>query len=372
MKKFLKTILAIAISVSIAPMITNACTSFIIKTQDGNPIYGRTMEWGAFDLKSDLVLVPRKLSFTSELGQGKQGMSWKNKFGFVAINAVKKPFVTDGMNETGLTLGALYFPGFAKYQKLKIGTEHLSINNVDLSAYILGQFETVKEIKKALPKIRVIHNKEIDKVFGAPSPLHLTVTDKTGASIVIEYLDGMLEIHDNKVGVMTNSPDYQWHILNLRNYPQLKAFGNPSDQQIQGVSLAPFGAGSGMLGLPGDVTPVSRFVRAVAFTQTLITPKNIEAGINEAARILNNFDIPRGLVREGKSVDDFHLNFTQWSTIGDIKNKRYYWWTEHNRRMRMVDLNKLNFEGSQTSHISLDKIRKEDIKDRSNDFSLTN
>ena len=366
MKKFLMTILSIVALVSISPIIANACTSFIIKTQDGSPIYGRTMEWGAFDLKSDLVRVPRNLSFTSELGGGNKGMSWKNKFGFVAINAVKKPFIMDGMNETGLTIGVLYFPGFAEYQPLKTGEEPFSMNNVDLSAYILGQFETVEEVREALPKVRVIHNKDIDKVFGAPSPLHLTVTDSTGASIVIEYVGGIMKIHDNKVGVMTNSPNYEWHILNLRNYPQLRAFGNPADRQIQGVSLAPFGAGSGMLGLPGDVTPVSRFVRAVAFTQALIPPKNVEAGINEAARILNNFDIPRGLVREGESPENFHLNFTQWSTIGDIKNKRYYWWTEHNRRMRMVDLNALSFEGSQTSRIPLDEVRTEDIRDRTN------
>jgi choloylglycine hydrolase len=293
------------------------CTSFVIKAQDSSPIYGRTMEWGAFDLQSDLVLVPRNLSFSSELGGGKQGMTWRNKFGFVAINAVKKPFVMDGMNETGLTLGVLYFPGFAEYQPFKAGEESSTLNNVDLSAYILGQFETVAEIKKALPKLRVVYNEDIDKAFGAPSPLHLIVADSTGASIVIEYVGGKLNIHDNKIGVMTNGPNYEWQILNLRNYPQLRAFGGPTDRQIQGVSLAPFGAGSGMLGLPGDATPVSRFVRAVAFTQTLIPPQDAKAGVNEAARILNNFDISRGLVREGESSENYHLNFTQYTVVGE-------------------------------------------------------
>ena len=152
----------------------------------------------------------------------------------------------------------------------------------------------------------------------------------------------------------------------LRNYPQLTAFGGHGSKNIKGINLAPFGAGSGMLGLPGDVTPVSRFVRAVAFTSTTIPPENIEAGINEASRIINNFDIPRGLVREGTSPEDFHLNFTQWSTIGDIKNKRYYWWTEFDRRMRMVDLNKLNFAGKKIRSIPLDEVRAEDVKDRTN------
>jgi choloylglycine hydrolase len=110
------------------------------------------MEWGAFDLHSELVLVPRNLSFTSELGGGRKGMAWHNKYGFLAINAVKKPFITDGMNETGLTLGVLYFPGFAEYQQFEAGKEPITINNVDLSAYILGMFDAVDEVKKILPE----------------------------------------------------------------------------------------------------------------------------------------------------------------------------------------------------------------------------
>jgi len=344
------------------------CTSFVIKTKDGSPIYGRTMEWGAFDLQAELVLVPRGQSFVSELGGGQKGMSWRNKYGFVAINAVKKPFVTDGMNETGLTLGVLYFPEFAEYQPLEAGKEAHTINNVDLSAYILGQFETVEAIREALPELRVVYNEDIIEAFGAPAPLHLVVTDRSGASIVIEYVKGVLHIHDNKIGVMTNAPTYDWHLLNLRNYPQLRAFGGSTRNEINGVSLAPFGAGSGMMGLPGDTTPVSRFVRAVAFTQTLIPPEDVQAGINEASRILNNFDISRGLVREGESPENYHLNFTQWSTIGDIRNRRYYWWTEHNRRMRMVDLNRLRFDEGPVRSIPLDEVREEDIKDRTQDF----
>ena len=365
-----KVLLASILSLIMASQATvNACTSFIIKTTDGSPIYGRTMEWGAFDLHSELVLVPRNMPFTSELGAGKKGMSWKNKYGFVAINAVKKPFVTDGMNETGLTLGVLYFPGFAKYQSSKAGAEASTMNNVDLSAYILGQFKTVAEIKAALPKIRVIYNEDLAKEFGAPAPLHLVATDSTGASIVIEYEEGELHIYDNKIGVMTNAPSYDWHIMNLRNYPQLNPYGGPTPGHIGDVSLAPFGAGSGMLGLPGDVTPPSRFVRAVAYTSTTLPFDTIDKGINEASRILNNFDIPRGMVREGESAEKYHLNFTTWSTIGDIKGKRYFWWTEHNRRMRMVDLKKLNFAGNKIRSIPLDEVRKEDIEDRTNAFS---
>ncbi|MCK5834345.1 MAG: choloylglycine hydrolase family protein [Lentisphaeria bacterium] len=348
----------------------NACTSIVVPTQDGNAIYGRTMEWGAYDFHSNLVLNPRKMSTTSKLGNGLKGLTWKNEFGFVAINVLNKPFYTDGMNETGLTVGVLYFPGFSRFQDIIKSEADKSINSVDLAPYILGRFQSVQEIKEALPKIRVIRNEEVAKAFGAPAPLHLVVVDNSGASIVIEYIKGKLSIFDNKVGVMTNSPSYDWQVLNLRNYPQLKPYGGHGYKEINGVSLKPFGAGSGMIGLPGDVTPVSRFVRAVAFTASAQPIKTTAKGINEVARILNNFDIPKGLVREGKSKSEFHINFTQWTTMGDVKNKRYYWWTEFNRRMRVVDLSEMDFTGTKTVNIPLDEKRVEDLKIRTNDFPL--
>src|SRR5271154_5767083 len=93
------------------------CTSFILKTQDGTTIYGRTMEWGASDLRSELVLVPHGMTFKSALGKAETGMEWKNQYGFVGVNADGLPYATDGMNEAGLTVGVLFFPGFAEFQE---------------------------------------------------------------------------------------------------------------------------------------------------------------------------------------------------------------------------------------------------------------
>ena len=174
-----------------------------------------------------------------------------------------------------------------------------------------------------------------------PLPLHHIVSDATGASIVIEYMDGQLSMTDNKVGGITNSPGYDWHLLNLRNYVNLTPRPR-SPHSIDGVSLAPFGAGSGMLGSPGDFTPPSRFVRAVAFVNTMIPAKDAADAVNAASVMLNNFDIPKGLVR-GVSAEDFHPGYTQWSVIADMSHKVNYHWTMYDRRMRSVDLPKLDF-----------------------------
>jgi choloylglycine hydrolase len=345
-----------------------ACTSMIFKAQDGTSIYARTMEWGATDLKSELVMVPRGTSFAPVLGGGITGMAWKNTYGFVGVNAAGLPYATDGMNEAGLTFGALYYPGFAEYQEPLADQQSISIGSVDMGNYLLGNFKSVAEIRQTLPKVRVIRNLEIEKAFGAPIPLHYVVSDATGASIVIEYTKGVLAITDNKVGVMTNAPSYDWHLLNLRNYTNLKPMDDrPHD--INGVSLAPFGAGSGMLGLPGDFTPPSRFVRATAYLASMLPVKTAAEAVDAASTMLNNFDIPKGLVREGKIKDDYVLGFTQWSVIADTNNKVYYYWTMYNRRMRSVDLTKIDFSAKVPAAFPLDTVRVQDIEDRTRGFS---
>ncbi len=355
------------LSVSALPSL--ACTSLVFKAQDGTGIYARTMEWGASDLKSELVLVPHSTSFASALGDGKTGMSWKNSYGFVGVNAAGLPYATDGMNEAGLTVGVLFYPGFAQFQEPSPNQLATTISSVDVANYLLSNFKTVEEVRQAMPKVRVVRNAEIEKAFGTPIPIHHIVTDAAGASMVIEYTNGALTMFDNKVGAMTNSPNYDWHLLNLRNYANLQPLGAPPSRNIDGVSLAPFGAGSGMLGLPGDFTPPSRFIRAVAFVNTMEPVKDAADAVAAAATMLNNFDIPKGLVREGASPEDFHLGYTQWSVIADTRHKVYYYWTMYDRRMRSVDFGKLNFDAPKVSSFPLDRVRTEDIEDRSSDFA---
>jgi choloylglycine hydrolase len=346
-----------------------ACTAMVFKAQDGTGIYARTMEWGASDLNSQLHLVPRGTEFSSQIAVNKTGMAWKTKYGYVGINANGLSFAADGMNEEGLVVGLLYFPGFAEYQKPTDDMKVKTISNVDVANYLLGNFKTVEEVRQVMPAIQVVPDTAILEKFGVPVPMHYIVADSSGASIVIEYTKGALSIFDNKVGAMTNAPSYDWHLLNLRNYANLKPLGASPARNINGVSIAPFGAGSGMLGLPGDFTPPSRFIRAVAYVQTMEPVKDASEAVSAASTMLDNFNIPRGLVREGTSEQNYHLGFTQWSVIGDTSHKVYYYWTMYDRRMRSVDLKKLNFDAKKVTSFPLERVRTEDIEDRTKDLS---
>jgi choloylglycine hydrolase len=133
------------LSLSVLP--AAPCTALVFKAQDGTAIYARTMEWGASDLKSELALVPQATSFKSALGAGKTGMEWKNRYGFVGVNAAGLPYATDGMNEAGLTVGVLFFPGFAEFQEPSADQQSATVSSVDLANYLLSNFATVDEAR---------------------------------------------------------------------------------------------------------------------------------------------------------------------------------------------------------------------------------
>lgn len=158
------------------------------------------------------------------------------------------------------------------------------------------------------------------------SPLHYIVYDKTGKSIVIEPLAGKLVVYDNPLGVMSNSPTFDWHMTNLRNYIALSPRNVPP-VKIAGIELKQLGQGSGMLGLPGDFPPPSRLVRAAIFSQTAVPSPNAEEGIYQVFHILNNFDIPVGVAQEKDDKSKIHTDYTMLTVAHDPQNLRYYWRT---------------------------------------------
>ena len=101
----------------------------------------------------------------------------------------------------------------------------------------------------------------------------------------------------------------------------------------------------------------------------MVPVKDAAEAVAAASTMLNNFDIPQGLVREGATPEDFHLGYTQWSVIADTRHKVYYYWTMYDRRMRSVDFSRLDFNAKKTSAFPLDRVRVQDIEDRSGDFS---
>ncbi|MHC5541497.1 linear amide C-N hydrolase [Singulisphaera rosea] len=142
-------------------------------------------------------------------------------------------------------------------------------------------------------------------------------------------------------------------LINLRNYLNLSATNVP-EVDLGGLKLDQLGQGSGLLGLPGDFTPPSRFVRAAVLSQSAKPVATAKDGINLASHILDSFDIFPGIVREKGAAGDA-LDLTQWTSFADLKNKCYYVRTYENQRIRKVDLAKLRFDGNEVLWIPMNE-----------------
>lgn len=161
-----------------------------------------------------------------------------------------------------------------------------------MANYELTQFATVEEVREGLRKVRVVPVPE-PAIGGIAPPIHLFVADQTGKTIAVQYLGGELNVFDNPLRVLTNAPSFDWHMTNLRNHINLSAVSLPT-KSIEELDFAPLGAGTGFLGMPGDFTPPSRFVRAVAFTQRASKTPDGPETVYEAFRIPDNFNLAVG------------------------------------------------------------------------------
>lgn len=287
------------------------CTSFRLKADDGTVVVGRTMEFAA-ELSSQLLAVPAGTAFTGLAPEGAEGASWTTTHGYVGMNAFGAALVVDGLNDAGLSVGVLYFPGFVGYQE-PAASGNLAPEEV--ANFLLGTCATVDEVREAIATVRVWGHRF--GPLGASLPLHYVINDRSGAALVIEHVDGELRLHDNPLGVVTNAPPFDWHLTNLRNFTKLTA-NNVPGIELDGQSIHPLGQGSGLLGLPGDWTPPSRFVRAVVLSYAAHHGADAAAAARVANHLLYALDIPLGVVREHGEGGPEEL--TQWATITDLEN----------------------------------------------------
>ena len=356
--------LVVSVLGGVLPATTEACTGIRLTAKDGSTVYGRTMEWGAFDLHSRVAVVPRGYTFTGQTPDGHNGRKWQAKYGFVGLDMLGRDIFGDGMNERGLAAGLFYHPGFASYPAYDPARAKDTITAVDVLAFVLSQFATVDEVRAGMETVRVVP--VVEKAIGIPVDAHWMVTEPSGTSIVIEYIDGKLRVFDCPLGVITNAPTYDWHMTNLRNYVNLSPVALPATR-LEEMDFGPLGAGSGMIGLPGDHTPPSRFIRAVAWTQTARPLPDSNEAIYELFRILDNFNLPLGAAEGSDGADDTKLegmrSSTIWTTGWDLENRVLYFHTQHNRRLRMVEIARLAFDGDEIVRIAMDQQKEQDVKD---------
>ena len=179
-------------------------------------------------------------------------------------------------------------------------------------------------------------------------PLHVIVCDATGTSVVIEFIEGEMQVTPCANGVMTNAPDYNWQLLNLTNYETLSVYN--STQQHWGQEIN----GSGLRGVPGDATPPSRFVRITEMLGTIFSPGSSQEAVGLAQQLIQTVFVPYGTIASLDQHGDPKLaDYTQWTVVRDHVNRLYYFTTAFNPTLQMVDLDALDFSAEKRACIPI-------------------
>jgi choloylglycine hydrolase len=359
-QKIVTTMMAASLSLTlaIAPTLSHACTSFLLKGSDGGFVYGRTLEFG-LPLKSELTIVPRNLQVPGVGVDGKPGtgLNWTTKYATAGMNGLGMPVLVDGMNEKGLVGGLLNAPNTAEYQVVTSADSANSIASIQMLMYALTNFATVDEVKAGFQKIK-INRSTIPAYNNQSAPVRMTLHDAKGRSIVVEYLKGELVITDNPTTVMTNDPAFRDQLNNIGNYANLTSV-EKSPLVINGATYAPPSSGSGLHGLPGDYLSPSRFIRAIFLTKSVPTTYSTLQQNNTAWHILGSFDIPPGAISlpatNAYGGGAGGVEITEWSVVADNKNMTYNLKMFETTNIYSFDLKKIDVNAKEIKYIKLDK-----------------
>lgn len=298
------------------------CTAMTLQSKQGQHFFGRTMDF-SHDIDPNLYIVPR-------------GYKWNNmidmdlihdQYSFIGIGQQVDGLLGffDGVNEKGFAAAALYFAGYAKYDSLSQANQQTrdQIVSFDFLHYMLGQCSSVEELQEMVRNLSIIGM--ADPVTQTIAPLHWIAVDRTGKCVVVEQTEKGLEAFNNTIGVMANSPDFQWHMTNLRNY--LEVSPKQVNEGIWGdVVLRPFGQGGGTVPLPGGYTAPERFVRTAYLKTHIPVPEDQSSAVPSCFHVMESVSIPKGAVLTDRDTYDY----TRYTAFMDISTCEYFFKTYDN------------------------------------------
>lgn len=305
------------------------CTAIAYKTKDF--YLGRTLDHTA-SYGENVCVTPRNFA----LDFLKEG-SMPHHYAIIGMASIPNgyPLYYDGMNEKGLCMAGLNFVGNARYFPESEGKINLA--QFEFIPYVLAKYSSVEEVKKDLPRINLI-NYTYNGM--PPAQLHWIIADKESA-ITVEYTKNGTKIYENKVGVMTNNPPFDEQLINLEKYSGLSA-DDVKDVYTDDPESGCYTHGTGAIGLPGDLTSPSRFVRAAFIKQNTVSGNGESESVSRFFHILGSIEQPKGACR----TKDGYL-MTVYSSCMNADKGIYYYTTYENRCITGVDMHKRDLDGSE-------------------------
>jgi len=307
----------------------NMCTAATYKTKDH--YFGRNLDL-YYSYEEQVVVTPRNFPFHFRYVKD---MSRHYAMIGMAYLADGYPLYYDATNEAGLSIAGLHFAGNAVYRPLADGKDNVA--PFELIPWILGQCRTVKEVKVLLGRINLA---KVNFREDLPlSPLHWMIADRD-ESITVEPVQDGLRVYDNPVGILTNNPTFDYQMFNLNNYMGISR-GEPENCLCGSLSLKPYCLGMGGLGLPGDLSSMSRFVKAVFTKLNSVSGDSESESVSQFFHILGSVEQQKGCVLAEKEK----YEYTIYSSCCNTDKGVYYYTTYENHQITGVDMYRENLDG---------------------------
>lgn len=309
------------------------CTHITLSSKDSKFLAARTMDF-SYELEPVMALYQRNYPLQFEY----LGTTDKPHYAFMGLSKNVGTYIcADGVNEYGLSVAELYFEDYAFYSESPVENK-TNVGVTELLIWFLAYCKNTQEAIDALDHLQVVAQ-NLEFIGGTP-PLHWVLQDATGHSVIIEITVNGVEIHENKLGVLTNSPNYQWHLTNVRSYIGLDPT-HVEPREIYGMKFKPFGQGSGTFGLPGDLTPPSRFIRALYAKLSIVKPETAEDLVVAASHVLNSVDIPKGSVITQRAS----MDYTQYTSYINCTDMTYTYRLYNDLSAKTVVLDDMEING---------------------------
>ena len=305
------------------------CTAVTYKTKDH--YFGRNLDL-EYTYNETVTITPRKFPFHFR----KMG-KMESHYAMIGMAYIAEgfPLYYDATNEMGLSIAGLNFPGNAEYKPYCPVKDN--VTPFELVPWILGQCATVADAEKLLGRINLL-----EEDFGPElplSPLHWMISDAQ-RSITLEAVKEGIKIYENPVGVLTNNPTFDYHLFNLNNYMSLSA-EQPENTFSSQLRLRKYSRGMGAMGLPGDASSMSRFVRAAFVKLNSVSGDSEAESVSQIFHILRSVEMPRGCVQlEGGAYE-----FTVYSSCCNTDRGIYYYCTYEGNRICSVDMHQVDLDG---------------------------
>ncbi|MBR5564616.1 MAG: choloylglycine hydrolase [Roseburia sp.] len=307
------------------------CTAVSFLTKDH--YFGRNLDL-EYSYEESIVITPRNFSLPF-----RKKLPLETHYSMIGIAYVcdNYPLYYDATNEAGLSMAGLNFPEYADYKPAAIKKDNIA--PFEFIPWILGQCATIAEAKELLSKVNLLEEPFHNDL--PLTPLHWMIADRN-SSIVIESVKDNLHIYNNPVGVLTNSPSFDMQLFHLNNYLHLTRYV-PQNLFASGLDLKKYSNGMGAIGMPGDWSSQSRFVKASFVKMNSVCGTSEVESVSQFFHILSSVEHPRGCV----VMNENHYEITLYSSCCNTDKGIYYYKTYDNNQISAVDMHKTNLGDTQ-------------------------